>query len=412
MKEREEKDDCFAYSCLLKNELLGTSYENLRSVGDSVPLSPPSKKETQNLFQYQVGDRNTKTFDDTPYSLSPVGRNSQRLLYSAKRFVRKIPKSPFKILDAPNLPDDFYLNLVDWSSQNVVAVGLDTKVYLWNATTCEISHSSDVSTIPDDTVTSVSFNERGNILGIGTYLGHIHLWDVEYNRFLSTKRVHQSRIGVLAWNDERLASGSRDRSIMLWDYRCPSTTGSSFLVHHQEVCGLRWSPDRRLLASGSNDNRLILWGISSLQPVHIFTEHTAAVKALAWSPHQTNVLASGGGTGDKKIKFWNSLTCREVHSIDTGSQICSLMWSKDTNELVSTHGYQQNEIILWRYPSMSKIARLSGHSFRVLYLAMSPDGESIVTGAGDETLRFWKVFPKSHQEKQPTSPLNMFMKIR
>ena len=42
---------------------------------------------------------------------------------------------------------------------------------------------------------------------------------------------------------------------------------------------------------------------------------------------------------------------------------------------------------------MKKVATLTGHSMRVLYLAMSPDGESIVTGAGDETLRFWKVFP-------------------
>jgi cell division cycle 20-like protein 1 (cofactor of APC complex) len=42
---------------------------------------------------------------------------------------------------------------------------------------------------------------------------------------------------------------------------------------------------------------------------------------------------------------------------------------------------------------MDKVASLSGHSFRVLYLAMSPDGRTIVTGAGDETLRFWNVFP-------------------
>lgn len=42
---------------------------------------------------------------------------------------------------------------------------------------------------------------------------------------------------------------------------------------------------------------------------------------------------------------------------------------------------------------MKKVATLTGHSLRVLYLAMSPDGETIVTGAGDETLRFWKVFP-------------------
>ena len=42
---------------------------------------------------------------------------------------------------------------------------------------------------------------------------------------------------------------------------------------------------------------------------------------------------------------------------------------------------------------MQRIATLYGHSYRVLYLALSPDGESIVTGSGDETLRFWKVFP-------------------
>lgn len=42
---------------------------------------------------------------------------------------------------------------------------------------------------------------------------------------------------------------------------------------------------------------------------------------------------------------------------------------------------------------MEKIATLTGHSSRVLYLAMSPDGQTIVTGAGDETLRFWNVFP-------------------
>ena len=61
---------------------------------------------------------------------------------------------------------------------------------------------------------------------------------------------------------------------------------------------------------------------------------------------------------------------------------------------MSTHGYSQNHITIWKYPEMDKITSLSGHSLRVLYLAMSPDGKTIVTGAGDETLRFWNVFPK------------------
>ncbi|KAK1297528.1 Protein FIZZY-RELATED 2 [Acorus calamus] len=75
------------------------------------------------------------------------------------------------------------------------------------------------------------------------------------------------------------------------------------------------------------------------------------------------------------------------------AEVCNLVWSKNVNELVSTHGYSQNQIIVWRYPTMSKLATLTGHTYRVLYLAISPDGQTIVTGAGDETLRFWNVFP-------------------
>ncbi len=49
---------------------------------------------------------------------------------------------------------------------------------------------------------------------------------------------------------------------------------------------------------------------------------------------------------------------------------------------------------------MNTTATLAGHTCRVLYLAMSPDGETIVTGAGDETLRFWHAFPKAVQEEK------------
>ena len=57
---------------------------------------------------------------------------------------------------------------------------------------------------------------------------------------------------------------------------------------------------------------------------------------------------------------------------------------------------------------MEKIATLTGHTFRVLYLAMNPDGSSIVTGAGDERLRFWNIFQKARSSKiGPLGGLNV-----
>lgn len=87
------------------------------------------------------------------------------------------------------------------------------------------------------------------------------------------------------------------------------------------MCGLRWSPDEHHLASGGNDNRLVVWRNGYDVPVHRFTQHTAAVKAIAWSPHQHGLLASGGGTADQKIRFWNTLTSQPLQCIDTKSQV-------------------------------------------------------------------------------------------
>ncbi len=61
-------------------------------------------------------------------------------------------------------------------------------------------------------------------------------------------------------------------------------------------------------------------------------------------------------------------------------------------ELVTSHGFSQNQLTVWKYASMARMAELKGHSQRVLQLAQSPDGTTVVSGGADETLRFWKVF--------------------
>lgn len=67
---------------------------------------------------------------------------------------------------------------------------------------------------------------------------------------------------------------------------------------------------------------------------------------------------------------------------------------------VSTHGSIENQILMWKYPSMTRLATLTGHSSGVHYLAMSPDGETMITGGWDETLRLWPhVFSRARSRK-------------
>ena len=94
-----------------------------------------------------------------PISVSPNQRTN--LGSYTERCKRKIARVPIKVLDAPTLQDDFYLNLVDWFSQNVFAVGLGSCVYLWNAATSRVTQLCNLSST-EDAVTSVAWSEGEN----------------------------------------------------------------------------------------------------------------------------------------------------------------------------------------------------------------------------------------------------------
>ena len=120
--------------------------------------------------------------------------------------------------------------------------------------------------------------------------------------------------------------------------------------------------------------------------------HTAAVKALSWCPWQPNLLATGGGSSDQSIHFWSSTTGARTSSVKTNSQVTSLIWSPHSKELLSTHGFPNNDIIVWSYPSLERIYSVPAHDSRVLSSALSPDGCTVATGAPDENLKFWKIW--------------------
>ncbi|KAM0828993.1 hypothetical protein ACQ4PT_067164 [Festuca glaucescens] len=380
------------YTRLLRAELFPDSSPNAAN-----PTSPNT-----NLFRYKTDhSAPSSPFANADKQDCGVGSGAS----TPKKAPRKVPKTPHKVLDAPSLQDDFYLNLVDWSSQNMLAVGLGTCVYLWSASSSKVTKLCDLG--PRDSVCAVHWTREGSYLAIGTSLGDVQIWDSSRCKRIRNMGGHQTRAGVLAWNSTILSSGSRDKNILQHDIRVPSDYISKFSGHRSEVCGLKWSHDDRELASGGNDNQLLVWNQRSQQPVLRLTKHTAAVKAIAWSPHQHSLVASGGGTADRCIRFWNTANGNMLNSIDTGSQVCNLAWCKNVNELVSTHGYSQNQIMVWKYPSMSKVATLTGHTLRVLYLATSPDGQTVVTGAGDETLRFWNIFP-SMKTQAPARDAGLF----
>ncbi|CAI6339508.1 unnamed protein product [Periconia digitata] len=339
-----------------------------------------------------------------PESSKPIDLRSQynRPLKSASsvnaQSRRRIPSAPERVLDAPGLVDDYYLNLLDWSSGNQVAIGLERSVYVWSAESGSVSSLLECA---DDTyISSVKWSGDGAYVGVGLGTGEVQIWDVEEGTKLRSMFGHETRVGVMGWNKHILSTGARSGLVYNHDVRIAQHKVAELVSHTGEVCGLEWRADGAQLATGANDNMVSIWDARSLAaPKFTKTNHRAAVKAVSWCPWQSNLLATGGGSNDRQIYFWNTTTGARINHIPTDSQVTSLRWSTHFKELVSTGGFPDNSLSIWSYPSGVKNMEVPAHESRVLHSCLSPDGQMLATAAADESLKFWKIF-----EKKPGQP--------
>ncbi|CAN0880237.1 Cell division cycle 20.1, cofactor of APC complex [Linum grandiflorum] len=203
----------------------------------------------------------------------------------------------------------------------------------------------------------------------------------------------------MAWNEHILTTGGEDGRIINNDVRIEEHIVKTYKGHTQEICGLKWSDSGAKLASGGNDNLVHIWDISS-------SSNNRTHRYL----HRRNLLATGGGLDDETIKLWNTDTGACLNSVDTGSQVCALLWNKHERELLSSHGFPENQLTLWKYPSMVKSFETPGRTSRALYMAQSPDGCTVASAGGDERLMFWNLFgdPEAVKKAARTAHLEPF----
>ncbi|XP_057900810.1 cell division cycle protein 20 homolog [Melospiza georgiana] len=382
----------------------------------------PTKKEQQkacavNLNGFDVEEAKILHLRGKSQNAPEGYQNNLKVLYSQKMapgFSRKnsrnIPSKPERVLDAPEMFNDYYLNLIDWSSQNFLAVVLDDTVYLWNYGTREIIPLLQTEH-PDVYISSVSWIKDGDYLAVGTSSAEVQLWDAEQQKHLQTMTSHCVCVGTLSWSSCILSSGARTGHIHHHNVRVAEHHVATLAGHTHEVCGLRWSLDGRYLASGGSDNLANVWpctqcGGGNFAPLQTFTQHQDAVKAVAWCPWQMNVLATGGGTRDRHIRIWNVCSGTRLSAVDTLSQVSSILWSTNYKELISGHGFAQNQLVIWKYPRMNKVAELQGDTDTILNLTMSPNGTAVTSAAADETVQVWSCFEMDSIKKKEKQKAN------
>jgi WD40 repeat protein len=248
-----------------------------------------------------------------------------------------------------------------------------------------------------DWVTSVAFSPDGKLLASCScgqrnssgfcIQGEIKLWEVASGSLVRTLSGHTNWVFSVAFSPDGrlLASGSGDTTIKLWEV----ATGSLVRTFGYTgwVTSVAFSPDGRLLASGSYDDTIKLWEVASGREVRTLSGHTDDVFSVAFSP-DGRLLASG--SDDNTIKLWEVASGSLVRTLSGHTNwVRSVAFSPDGRLLAS--GSWDNTIKLWEVASGSLVRTLSGHTGDVWSVAFSPDGRLLASGSGDKTIKLWEV---------------------
>ena len=183
-----------------------------------------------------------------------------------------------------------------------------------------------------------------------------------------------------------LASGSADNTVKLWD----TTTGTeikTLIGHTKPVFAVSFSPNGKLLASGSFDQTVKLWDTTTGKAIKTFTGHTDNVVGVSFSPNG-KLLASAGA--DKRVKLWDITTGKEIKTF-TGhtNSVWSASFSPDGKLLASAS--RDKTVKLWDTTTGKQIKTLTGHKATVYGVSFSPDGKLVASGSADETVKLWDI---------------------
>lgn len=239
-----------------------------------------------------------------------------------------------------------------------------------------------------EAVRSVAYADGGKKLYSAGSDGKVLRWDMTNPRRTSTvvlENDNVNRVVDISPDESRLAVGSEDETILLFDLDRPKAPPTPISGYAGVVFDLAFLPDNSGFIYASGDGVIRLNDFNTNTQI---TKVSSRVKALAISPDGT-MLAGGNEAGN--VIIWDLKNDFEERSIyvKQGSPVNALTFGKDSKRLV--FGDEQGTVIIWDLEEKSIVKQLTQHASKITDVKFNKDNSLLASASFDGTARVWSM---------------------
>lgn len=264
----------------------------------------------------------------------------------------------------------------------IAAAAEDGVVWLWRKADQSLHQSIRTDS---SFLLAISFSPDGRWLASAGVGGALSLWDVATGALHMQLQPAGAAVRAVAFSPDGawLAATGAEGSVDLWSV-ATGLTVATLSGHEGSVLAAQFSPDGALLACADGGDRITLWDWRTGRVAARCTSTDGDLLSVAFHPTAPQLACS---SGKGCVHVWDYARDATVLRLECSTVVYGVVFSAD-GRWIAGAGHD-GLIYVWDAASGQRVALLSGHTHRVLALALCADGRTLISGGADQTLRVW-----------------------